>query len=83
LAENSAQSALNALIIADIEMPVHDGFFFARELRKEEQNGKTGGRAPLIALTAYGRVEDKVKMLASGFDTHIVKPVDLADCPLR
>ena len=34
---------------------------------------------PLIALTAYGRVEDKVKILASGFDSHVVKPVDLAE----
>jgi CheY-like chemotaxis protein len=33
----------------------------------------------MIALTAYRRVENKVKILASGFDSHIVKPVDLAE----
>jgi DNA-binding response OmpR family regulator len=31
---------------------------------------------PLIALTAYGRVEDKVQILTAGFDSHAIKPVD-------
>ena len=85
-AENSAQAALGALdgtrpdaIVADIEMPVQDGFFFAREVRRREQEPKKNGRIPLIALTAYGRVEDKVRILAGGFDSHVVKPVDLAE----
>jgi signal transduction histidine kinase/ActR/RegA family two-component response regulator len=85
-ADDSAQNALTSLdgarpdvIIADIGMPVHDGFFFAHELRKREQNQKGGGRVPLIALTAFGRVDDKVKILGSGFDSHVVKPVDLAE----
>jgi CheY-like chemotaxis protein len=66
-------------IVADIEMPVQDGFLFAREVRRREQEGTYAGRVPLLALTAYGRVEDKVKILASGFDGHVVKPVDLAE----
>ncbi len=33
-------------------------------------------RTPLIALTAYGRVEDKVQILTAGFDSHAIKPVD-------
>lgn len=82
----SAQAALAKLdgvpcdaIVADIGMPVEDGFFFAREVRKREQNGGMNGRVPLVALTAYGRVEDKIKILASGFDSHVVKPVELAE----
>ncbi len=87
-AEDSAQGALRTLdgslpdaVIADIEMPVLDGFFFARELRNREQHRdrEIRVRVPLIALTAYGRVEDKIKILASGFDSHVVKPVDLAE----
>ena len=85
-AENSVQAALGALdgtrpdaIVADIEMPAQDGFFFAREVRRREQEPKKNGRIPLIALTAYGRVEDKVRILAGGFDSHVVKPVDLAE----
>jgi len=33
----------------------------------------------VVALTAYGRVEDRVEVLASGFDSHVVKPVDPAE----
>ena len=86
-AETSAQTALVKLdgtrpdvIVADIEMPVQDGFSFAREVRKSEQDRNTRvGRVPLVALTAYGRVEDRIKILASGFDSHVVKPVELAE----
>jgi len=85
-AEGSAENALSSLdhtrpdaIIADIEMPVQDGLFFAREVRKREQVRRTTVRTPLVALTAYGRVEDKVRVLASGFDSHVIKPVDLAE----
>lgn len=34
---------------------------------------------PLIALTAYARVQDKFKVFEAGFDKHIVKPVDPAE----
>ena len=61
-------------VISDIGMPVEDGYFFARELRKRD-TGRDGG-TPLVALTAYGRVEDKVQILTAGFDSHAVKPVD-------
>ena len=80
-AATSARSALAMLdklkpdaVISDIGMPVEDGYFFARELRKREQ-GKDGG-TPLVALTAFGRVEDKVQILTAGFDSHAIKPVD-------
>lgn len=82
----SAQAALRKLdgirhdaIVADIGMPVEDGFFFAREVRQREQDGNINGRVPLVALTAYGRVEDTIKILASGFDSHVLKPVQLAE----
>jgi len=85
-AATSAQAALGKLdgirhdaVVADIGMPVEDGFFFAREVRKREQDGNVKGRVPLVALTAYGRVEDKIKILASGFDSHVVKPVELGE----
>jgi signal transduction histidine kinase/ActR/RegA family two-component response regulator len=85
-AATSAQAALGKLdgirqdaIVADIGMPVEDGFFFAREVRKREQDGSINGRVPLVALTAYGRVEDKINILASGFDSHVVKPVELSE----
>jgi CheY-like chemotaxis protein len=63
-------------VVSDIGMPIEDGYFLARELRKRErENGRDGGM-PLVALTAYGRVEDKVQILTAGFDSHAIKPVD-------
>ena len=31
---------------------------------------------PAIALTAYGRAEDRIRALAAGFQTHVAKPVE-------
>jgi CheY-like chemotaxis protein/anti-sigma regulatory factor (Ser/Thr protein kinase) len=64
-------------VISDLGMPLHDGYFLAKALRERELN--TGARMPLVALTAYGRVEDRVQTLAAGFDNHLVKPVDAAE----
>jgi CheY-like chemotaxis protein len=67
--------ALDA-VVSDIGMPLEDGYFLARELRKRERERGKEGRLPLIALTAYGRVEDKVQILTAGFNSHAIKPVD-------
>ncbi len=82
-AATSAQEALATLgtrhfdaVISDIGMPAQDGYFLARELRQWEQHTGRDGRMPLVALTAYGRVEDKVQILTAGFDSHAIKPVD-------
>jgi CheY-like chemotaxis protein len=66
-------------IVSDIGMPVQDGFYLAREVRRREQNSPDARRIPLIALTAYGRVEDKVQILTAGFDSHTIKPVEAAE----
>lgn len=31
----------------------------------------------LVALTGYGRPEDRARALAAGFDVHLVKPVEI------
>lgn len=85
-AEPSAREALARfdelqpdVIVSDIGMPLHDGFYFARELRRREQSAMKSKRVPLLALTAYGRPEDRVQILAAGFDSHAVKPVEPAE----
>ena len=35
-----------------------------------------GRRLPALALTAYGRAEDRVRVLAAGFNLHLAKPAD-------
>ena len=39
---------------------------------------RAAGRLRLVALTGYGMPEDRARALESGFDTHLVKPVDPA-----
>ncbi len=55
-------------------MPEEDGYMLINKVRAlpDEQ----GGRIPAIALTAYARVEDRVRALTAGFQVHIPKPVE-------
>ncbi|HEY7541103.1 MAG TPA: ATP-binding protein [Methylomirabilota bacterium] len=64
-------------LVSDIEMPGQDGYSLIRKLRalSREQGGKT----PAVALTAFGRPEDRVRSLRAGFNIHVTKPVDPAE----
>lgn len=59
--------------ILDIGLPHLDGWQLAALMRKEF--GWEGIR--LVALTAYGEDEDRVRSRHAGFDAHVVKPVSL------
>ncbi|HVL75137.1 MAG TPA: response regulator, partial [Noviherbaspirillum sp.] len=59
-------------LLLDIGLPDIDGFELARRLRRLPQTAK----ATLVAVTGYGRNEDRARSKASGFDHHFVKPVD-------
>ncbi len=61
------------LVLLDIGLPGMDGYETAREWRR-----RFGSRARLVALTGYGSAEDRRRTAHSGFDAHLVKPVDLA-----
>ena len=63
------------MVLLDIGLPGMDGYEVARELRASPV---TRG-ATLVALTGYGREEDRQLSLAAGFDHHLVKPVDLEE----
>lgn len=61
------------VLVTDIGMPVQDGYALVQAVRA------LGGRAadlPAIALTAYAAVEDRVRLLSSGFQMHLAKPAD-------
>jgi CheY-like chemotaxis protein len=38
-----------------------------------------GGRTPAVALTAYARVEDRMRALLAGYQVHVPKPVSPAE----
>lgn len=54
-------------------LPDLDGHQVAKMLRQE-----FGGNIVLIAVTAYGRDEDRMRTRRAGFDAHVLKPVDAA-----
>jgi hypothetical protein len=41
-----------------------------------------GRRLPALALTAYGRSDDRIRALAAGFNLHMGKPVSPAELVL-
>jgi PAS domain S-box-containing protein len=65
------------VILSDIEMPDEDGYELIRKVRRSEANG--GRKVPAIALTAYGRVEDRLRALSAGYQMHIAKPAEPAE----
>ena len=60
------------LILLDIHMPRMDGYEVAHQLRADAECSKI----PLVAVTALAMVGDREKILASGFDGYIAKPLD-------
>lgn len=62
------------LLISDIGLPGKDGYALVRALRALEDGGK---RTPAVALTAFGRADDRDMALQAGFDLHVSKPFEL------
>ena len=65
------------VVLSDISMRDEDGYDFIRKVRG--LSPEEGGRTPAAALTAYGRLEDRMKALSAGFQLHVAKPVDPAE----
>jgi PAS domain S-box-containing protein len=61
------------IVLSDIGMPGQDGIEFIRLLRTLPK--EAGGEVPAVALTAYGRDEDRQKALEAGYDLHVSKPI--------
>jgi PAS domain S-box-containing protein len=59
------------LVLLDIGLPGMDGYAVARQLRA----GHATSPLRLVALTGYGREEDRRRSAEAGFDHHLVKPV--------
>jgi signal transduction histidine kinase len=77
----SANDALQAVelwsphvLLSDIEMPNEDGYSLLQKIRTKES--KNGGLIPAAAITAYGRSEDRLRVLRAGYQIYLPKPVD-------
>jgi CheY-like chemotaxis protein/anti-sigma regulatory factor (Ser/Thr protein kinase) len=62
-------------IVSDIAMPGEDGYSLIRRIRAMEN----GPRIPALALTAYGRPEDREEAMEAGFDRYVRKPIEPSD----
>jgi PAS domain S-box-containing protein len=69
----TAQIERPDIILLDIGLPGMDGYSVAQALRQNHELERT----MLIALTGYGQPDDRKKSSASGFDEHLVKPIDI------
>ena len=68
-----AQNTVPDVIICDISLSGdQDGYDVATEIRRQEQLKSIF----MIALSGFGRLEDKEKSKTAGFDEHFTKPTD-------
>ena len=63
------------LVLMDLQMPNMDGYEATARLRERFD----AQQLPIIAMTAHGREEDKVKCLSAGMNAHLPKPIDPAE----
>ena len=61
------------IVLADIGMPGEDGYRLIERVRALPDPRVAG--IPAIALTAYGRADDRQRALGAGYQHHIAKPV--------
>jgi CheY-like chemotaxis protein len=60
------------LILMDIQMPLMDGYEATRKIRAD----RAFRRVPIIAVTSFAMVGDVERIMASGFDGYISKPIE-------
>ena len=64
------------VVLCDLGLPDGvTGYDVAKALRERPETGATR----LVALSGYGRPEDKARSTESGFDDHLTKPVGVAE----
>jgi CheY-like chemotaxis protein len=60
------------LVVMDLQMPVMDGYEAVSLLKADP----VLSAIPLVAVTAYAMVGDRERIMASGFDGYMTKPID-------
>jgi two-component system, NarL family, sensor histidine kinase BarA len=65
------------LVFMDIQMPVMSGIDTTRAIRAWESTLGTDQHLPIIALTAHALSDEKQKLLQSGMDDYVTKPIQI------
>ena len=58
------------IVLMDINMPVLDGYEATKEIRKYS------AKVPIIAITAFAYASDEQRVMESGFDGYMPKPIN-------
>ena len=58
------------LILMDIQMPEMNGYEAIQKLKAMDI------QSPIVAQTAYARLEDEEKAMQLGFDAYVSKPIN-------
>ena len=66
-----------ALVLMDVQMPNMDGIRATTEIRASEMH--TGGRVPIVAMTARTMAGDRERCLEAGMDAYVGKPFELEE----
>lgn len=67
----AARRELPDLILTDLQMPKIDGYGVVRALRKDPRFQSR----PIVAVTSFAMRDDRERVLASGFDGYVSKPI--------
>ena len=62
------------LLISDIGMPIEDGYSLIAKVRALP--AEQGGQIPAVALTAYAAPTDGQRIIQSGYQIHLAKPIE-------
>jgi CheY-like chemotaxis protein len=60
------------VILLDLGMPGMSGIEVARRLREGQRNPQP----VIVAVTGWGKADDRLRSKEAGFDVHLVKPVE-------
>jgi CheY-like chemotaxis protein len=69
------ENAQPDILLLDLSMPVLDGFGTIQRIRQHSKWVKL----PVLAVTAFAMQGDREKVLQSGFDGYLSKPIDPAE----
>ncbi|MDX2020421.1 MAG: response regulator [Deltaproteobacteria bacterium] len=70
-----AQDVLPELVLCDLGLPEMDGLQVCRAIRAS----RVQPQPMIVALTGWGREDDRSRTKEAGFDHHLVKPVAVAE----
>jgi len=74
-----ASSVQPDLILMDIQLPGIDGYAALAQIR----GNRATARIPVVALTAFAMARDRERVLSSGFDGYLEKPISVRDFPAQ